>query len=79
MTTTTVRPGGPVPPPIGEPIRRVRCYVLDGMDPVPDGEPGEMCLAGPCVARGYLDDPATTAGRSCLTSPRAGAADVPDG
>ena len=60
VTSTPVRPGGPVPPPIGFPVDGVRCYVLDGLDPVPDGEAGEMCLAGACVARGYLGDPATT-------------------
>ncbi len=61
-TSATVLPGGPVPPPIGFPLDGVRCYVLDGLDPVPDGEAGEMCLAGACVARGYLGDPVTTAG-----------------
>ena len=61
VTTTPVLLGGPVPPPIGVPIDGVRCYVLDGLEPVPDGEPGEMCLAGACVARGYLGDPAGTA------------------
>jgi amino acid adenylation domain-containing protein len=61
VTAALVLPGGPVPPPIGAPIDGVRCYVLDGLDAVPDGEPGEMCLAGACVARGYLGDPATTA------------------
>jgi amino acid adenylation domain-containing protein len=60
VTSTPVLPGGPVPPPIGFPVDGVRCYVLDGLDPVPDGEAGEMCLAGACVARGYLGDPATT-------------------
>src|ERR1035438_742258 len=60
VTSTPVLPGGPVPPPIGIPIDGARCYVLDGLDPVPDGEAGEMCLAGACVARGYLGDPATT-------------------
>ncbi len=62
VTTAIVPPAGPVPPPIGVPVDGVRCYVLDGLDPVPDGEPGEMCLAGACVARGYLGDPAATAG-----------------
>jgi len=61
VTTATVLPGGPVPPPIGFGVDGVRCYVLDGLEPVPDGEPGEMCLAGACVARGYLGDPAATA------------------
>ncbi|MFI7426808.1 amino acid adenylation domain-containing protein [Micromonospora sp. NPDC049836] len=60
-TTAVVPPGGPVPPPIGVPLDGVRCYVLDGFDVVPDGTPGEMCLAGACLARGYLDDPAATA------------------
>ncbi|HEY7143155.1 MAG TPA: amino acid adenylation domain-containing protein [Streptosporangiaceae bacterium] len=60
--TTAVLAGGPVPPPIGVPIDQVRCYVLDGLDPVADGQPGELCLAGECVARGYLGDPALTAG-----------------
>jgi len=62
VTAATVLPDGSVPPPIGVPIDGVRCYVLDGLDPVPDGEAGEMCLAGDSVARGYLGDPATTAG-----------------
>jgi len=61
VTTAPVLPAGPVPPPIGVPIDGVRCYVLDGLEAVPDGEPGEMCLAGACVARGYLGDPAATA------------------
>src|SRR5262249_5808152 len=60
-TTAAVPSGGPVPPPIGVPLDGVRCHVLDGFDVVPDGEPGEMCLAGACVARGYLNDPAATA------------------
>lgn len=61
VTACEVVPGGPVPPPIGVPVDGVRCYVLDGLDPVPDGEAGELCLAGECVARGYLNDPASTA------------------
>ncbi|MEU4301256.1 amino acid adenylation domain-containing protein [Kitasatospora aureofaciens] len=61
VTAGEVVAGGPVPPPIGVPVDGVRCYVLDGLDPVPDGEAGELCLAGACVARGYLNDPAATA------------------
>ncbi|MGD0243441.1 MAG: amino acid adenylation domain-containing protein [Streptosporangiaceae bacterium] len=61
VTTAALLPDSPVPPPIGFPIDGVRCYVLDGLEAVPDGEPGEMCLAGACVARGYLGDPAATA------------------
>lgn len=61
VTAGEVLPDGPLPPPIGVPVDGVRCYVLDGLDPVPDGEAGEMCLAGDCVARGYLGDPVSTA------------------
>ncbi|MGW4383237.1 amino acid adenylation domain-containing protein [Kitasatospora sp. NPDC004531] len=61
VTACEVLPGGPVPPPIGVPVDGVRAYVLDGLDPVPDGEAGELCLAGACVARGYLHEPAATA------------------
>ncbi|MFE9676946.1 amino acid adenylation domain-containing protein [Streptomyces sp. NPDC006259] len=61
VTAGEVPPEGPVPPTIGVPVDGVRCYVLDGLDPVPDGEAGELCLAGACVARGYLHDPVSTA------------------
>ncbi|TYB69123.1 non-ribosomal peptide synthetase [Nonomuraea sp. PA05] len=47
--------------PIGLPLGEVRAYVLDkDLRPVPDGEPGELCLAGPCLALGYLNRPELT-------------------
>jgi amino acid adenylation domain-containing protein len=41
--------------PIGVPLSGCRAYVLDGRgDPLPDGVPGELCVAGAGVAAGYL-------------------------
>ncbi|MBO4161485.1 non-ribosomal peptide synthetase [Micromonospora antibiotica] len=50
--------------PIGRPMPNHRVYVLDddGL-PVPPGMPGELWVAGPGVARGYLGQPALTAER----------------
>jgi len=46
--------GGPIP--IGTPVSNTRVYLLDqDLNPVPDGEPGELCAGGDGVARGYLN------------------------
>ncbi|WP_188309681.1 amino acid adenylation domain-containing protein, partial [Streptomyces sp. CBMA123] len=50
--------------PIGTPLPGTHAHILDErMEPVPDGEPGELYLGGPGVSRGYLGLPALTADR----------------
>lgn len=49
---------------IGRPVPFVQVYLLDPSGhPVPLGAPGEICLGGETVARGYLDEPKLTAER----------------
>ncbi|SBU96706.1 amino acid adenylation domain-containing protein/thioester reductase domain-containing protein [Streptomyces sp. MnatMP-M77] len=51
-------------PPIGRPLDGMRAYVLNAsMRPAPPGAEGELYVAGPGVARGYLELPGLTATR----------------
>ncbi|EDY83629.1 ExsB family [Verrucomicrobiia bacterium DG1235] len=48
--------------PIGRPADHVSLYLLnDRLQPVPEGAPGELCIARNGIARGYRNDPEKTA------------------
>ena len=50
--------------PIGTPIARTQCFVLDdAMRPVPDGAEGQLCVGGEGLALGYWRRPELTAER----------------
>ncbi|MGW7514206.1 non-ribosomal peptide synthetase [Streptomyces sp. NPDC054796] len=59
-------------PPIGRPIPGLRAYILDAHDQLlPPAAIGELCIAGPSLADGYLGEPAFTA-RSFRSVPAVG-------
>jgi amino acid adenylation domain-containing protein len=60
--------------PIGKPIDRMQLYVLDaGLEPAPIGVPGELYVAGDCLARGYVNQPQLTQERFLMHPHVAGA------
>jgi amino acid adenylation domain-containing protein len=53
--------GDPENVPIGKPITNYSLYILDRhRQPLPVGIPGELCIGGPGVAVGYLNNPEMT-------------------
>jgi tyrocidine synthetase III len=61
--------------PIGKAIDNAAVYLLDKYGkPVPDGVIGELCIAGVCLAKGYLNNPVLTTER--FAAARIGPADV---
>jgi tyrocidine synthetase-3 len=64
---TVVTTSGPVDReeaniPIGKPVMNCRVYILDTYNHLqPVGVPGELCIAGDGLARGYLNNPELTA------------------
>ncbi|MCP4217457.1 MAG: amino acid adenylation domain-containing protein, partial [bacterium] len=94
VTAESLRDGRPIP--VGTPLGNVRCLIMGrNGDVQPAGIPGELCISGAGVARGYLNQPELTAekfvlgetngtGRGILTPPtfyRTGdlARQLPDG
>ena len=50
--------------PIGRPIPNIQVYIVDkGFNPLPAGIPGELCIGGAGLARGYFQRPDLTAER----------------
>lgn len=48
--------------PVGRPFRNTQILLLnDQGEPVPDGETGEICIRGICLAHGYYHNPEKTA------------------
>ena len=68
-------PGQPIP--IGRPCKGAKVVLLgEGGIPVRPGEVGELCIAGDCLAKGYLNDPEKT--QRAFTPPPTGFDDLGD-
>ena len=67
----SLRPGEPVT--IGPPLANVTYVILEvgGLEPLPHGEVGELCIGGVHVARGYRNLPEQTE-QKFITHPRFG-------
>lgn len=64
FTTTYAMPETiPARIPIGKPIRETDLYILQGTQRCGVGVPGELCIGGAGLAKGYLNRPELTASR----------------
>jgi amino acid adenylation domain-containing protein len=64
-TLKELTPGGPIT--IGTPLANTRIYITDLSSKLqPLGVPGELCIGGAGLARGYLNNPELTAEKFCL-------------
>lgn len=63
MTVSKVEPGSNLNS-IGRPLRHVSAIIVpsegDSLQPIPDGQVGELCVRGPQLAAGYLNRPEQT-------------------
>jgi amino acid adenylation domain-containing protein len=63
---------------LGVPIANTKCFVLDrDNNPAAPGVPGELCLAGVGIARGYLNSPELTAEKFIMPSATRGSFEKP--
>jgi amino acid adenylation domain-containing protein len=72
VTALTLDPREEIPqlPSIGKPILNTDIYILDkGGYLLPPGVPGELCIGGIQLGRGYLDRPELTFEKFCLRRP----------
>ncbi|MFM7186541.1 MAG: amino acid adenylation domain-containing protein [Armatimonadota bacterium] len=59
-TRAEIVPGAPIV--IGKPVTNLEAYILDDeLSPLPAGVAGELCIAGPGLAKGYRNRPELTA------------------
>ncbi|MCP5049343.1 MAG: amino acid adenylation domain-containing protein, partial [bacterium] len=55
--------------PIGKPMSNVQCYILDPNHKLqPTGAPGQLCIGGEALARGYLNSPELTNSKFQITN-----------